>query len=97
MGILREAEVMVSVQGLVAQSFEDQGMGITTCCICTDYVYGPTNDPENCQTNRGQISQHSNESIPSSKPPFTAETLYILQAGLRWQYNHPTGIASHPK
>jgi len=50
MGILREAEVMVSVQGLAAQSFEDQDIGITTYCICTDYIYGPTNDPENCQS-----------------------------------------------
>lgn len=50
MGILRGAKVMVSVRGLAAQSFEDLDMGITTCCICTDYVYGPTNDPENCQS-----------------------------------------------
>ena len=81
MSIFREAEVMVSLQGLAAQSFEDQDIGIMTCCICTDYVYGPMNDPENCQvgtTNRGQISQHNNESITSSKPPFMAETFYVL-------------------
>jgi hypothetical protein len=55
MGTLREAKVMVSVQGLAAQSSENQDMETTTCCICTDYVCGLTNDPENCQSWDDQI------------------------------------------